>query len=160
MPIYTLKRSQIVAISLERCWSFFSDPRNLSKITPPSLDFRVESDLPGEIHPGLMIRYTVAPLFKIRMSWLTEITQAQAPHFFVDEQRLGPYRIWHHEHFFRAIDAQQTEVRDHVHYVPPFGPLGAIVNRFLIRPQLERIFDFREKKMRAIAGETKADSFA
>lgn len=160
MPIYTLRRSQILAMSLERCWNFFSDPRNLEKITPPSLEFRIVSELPNEIHPGLMIRYTVTPLFRVRMTWLTEITQAQSPHFFVDEQRLGPYRLWHHEHFFRAVDSQQTEVRDHVHYVPPFGPFGAILNRFLIRPQLERIFDFREEKMRELAREKSADSFA
>jgi len=134
----------------ERCWAFFSDPRNLSKITPPELGLVVRSELPAEAHPGLMIRYTVTPLWKVRMTWLTEITQVQKPDYFVDEQRVGPYRIWHHEHFFRAIDDEQTEVRDLVHYVPPFGILGALINPLVIRPQLERIFDFRKAQLAAV----------
>jgi ligand-binding SRPBCC domain-containing protein len=83
------------------------------------------------------------------MSWLTEITQVRAPEYFVDEQRVGPYKVWHHEHFFRAVDAERTEVRDLVHYVPPLGPLGAVLNAVLIRPQLERIFDFRREALSA-----------
>jgi ligand-binding SRPBCC domain-containing protein len=94
------------------------------------------------------------------MSWLTEITQVQKPHYFVDEQRVGPYRIWHHEHFFRTIDDLRTEVRDLVHYVPPFGPLGALAEPFLIRPQLERIFDFREQQLSAMAAKPRGHSFA
>ena len=147
MPIYTLERSQTVAMPLEECWSFFSDPRNLSRITPPSLGFRVRSELPAEVYPGLMIRYTVSPLFGIPMTWLTEITQVAAPSYFVDEQRVGPYRLWHHEHFFRAVDPSHTEVRDLVYYAPPLGPLGAIINKLLVRPQLERIFDFRTEQL-------------
>ena len=98
-----------------------------------------------------MIRYTVSPLFGIPLSWLTEITQVQRPEFFVDEQRVGPYRVWHHEHFFRSVDATRTEVRDLVHYAPPLGPLGALLNPWLIRPQLERIFDFREQALERLA---------
>ena len=160
VPIYTLSRSQVVAMSLERCWSFFSDPRNLSRITPPSLGFRVESELPEQIHPGLMIRYTVSPLFGIPMTWLTEITHVAHPHHFVDEQRVGPYRIWHHEHFFRAIDQEQTEVRDLVHYVPPFGFLGALMNTLVIRRQLESIFAFREQVLGKMAASARPHSRA
>lgn len=151
MPVFTLSRTQTVEMSLERCWSFFSDPRNLQKITPPSLGFRVLSDLPNEIYPGLMIRYRVSPLFRIPMTWVTEITHVQRPDYFVDEQRIGPYAMWHHEHFFRAIDAARTEVRDLVHYKPPLGPLGAIANRFLVRRQLARIFDFRTEQLEKMA---------
>ncbi|MDQ6623176.1 MAG: SRPBCC family protein [Verrucomicrobiota bacterium] len=143
MPIYTLKRTQTVALPLERYWRFFSDPRNLEKITPPTLGFQVKSELPEEIHAGLMIRYTVSPLFKFPLTWLTEITQVERPNYFVDEQRTGPYRLWHHEHFFRALDAGRTEIRDLVHYAPPLGPFGAVLNKLLVRPQLERIFAFR-----------------
>ena len=160
MAIYTFARTQVVALPLEQCWRFFSDPRNLARITPPDLRFIVRSELPEEIHAGLMIRYTVSPLWSIPMTWLTEITQVQKPHYFVDEQRIGPYRIWHHEHFFRALENGGTEVRDLVHYVPPFGPLGALVEPFLIRPQLERIFDFREQQLTAIAATGAGDSFA
>ncbi len=151
MPIYTLERTQVVRMPLDECWSFFSDPRNLARITPPSLRFRVRSDLPHDVYAGLMIRYTVSPLLGIPMTWVTEITQVAEPSFFVDEQRVGPYRLWHHEHFFRALDASQTEVRDLVHYAPPFGPLGAIINAFVIRPQLEAIFDFRAAQLEKLA---------
>ena len=111
------------------------------------MNFTVKSALPPEVHPGLMIEYTVAPLLGIRLTWLTEIVQVDAPHRFVDEQRIGPYRIWHHEHFFRAVPEGGTEVRDLVTYVPPLAPLGAILNRLIIRPQLERIFDYRRENL-------------
>ncbi len=145
---------------LEECWRFFSDPRNLARITPPALGFTVLSTLPETIHPGLMIRYRVRPIWKIPVSWLTEITQVQRPAYFVDEQRIGPYRIWHHEHFFRVVGADRTEVRDLIHYVPPLGPLGSIINALLIRPQLERIFAFREQELTRIATATAAGRVA
>ena len=150
MPIYKLERTQIVPMPIEQCWRFFSDPRNLDKITPRSLAFRIKSSLPNSIYPGLMIEYTVAPLFGIPVRWLTEITSVDSPHRFVDEQRVGPYRIWHHEHFFRSLADGQTEVRDLVHYVPPFGPFGAVINALVIRRQLEAIFDYREQQLDSI----------
>src|SRR5690348_16071799 len=101
MAIYTLRRTQIIRASLRECWDFFSNPGNLQKITPPSLGFEVKSDLPDSIYPGLMIEYRVSPLAGIKLSWLTEIVHVDAPHHFVDEQRVGPYKLWHHEHFFR-----------------------------------------------------------
>ncbi len=145
---------------LEECWSFFSNPANLTKITPPSLRFSVESELPHEVHAGLMIRYTVSPLWNIPMTWLTEITQVRKPDYFVDEQRVGPYRIWHHEHFFRGLDGEHTEVRDLVHYVPPLGPLGTWLNTCVIRPQLRHIFDFREGRLAEMSSTRSRDSFA
>ena len=145
MPIYQLERRQTVALSLDDCWRFFSDPRNLRKITPPAMNFTIKSALPAQVYPGLMIEYTVAPLLGIPLTWLTEIVQVAAPHRFVDEQRVGPYHIWHHEHFFRASSAGGTEVHDLITYVPPLGPLGAVLNALLIRPQLERIFDYRKE---------------
>ena len=156
MAIYTFARKQTVQMPLAECWSFFSDPRNLPKITPPSLRFVVRSELPAQVHPGLMIRYAVSPLLGIPMTWLTEITQVRSPEYFVDEQRVGPYRIWHHEHFFRALDQGTTEVRDRVHYVPPFGPIGAVMNTLVLRRQLERIFDFREEQLRKMRGHASA----
>jgi ligand-binding SRPBCC domain-containing protein len=158
MPIYTLRRTQVVAVPIADCWRFFSDPRNLSRITPPALRFTVVSELPESIYPGLMIEYRVSPLLGVPLSWLTEITQVREPHHFVDEQRVGPYRVWHHEHFFREIDAAHTEVRDVVHYVPPLRPLGALVNALLIRPQLNRIFDFREEQLIRLGATAQATS--
>ena len=147
MPIYQLERKQIVPLGLEDCWRFFSDPRNLKKITPPEMNFVIKRALPPEVYPGLMIEYTVSPLLGIPLTWLTEIVQVDAPHRFVDEQRVGPYRIWHHEHFFSELPDGGTEVHDLVTYAPPLGPLGILLNRFLIRPQLEKIFNYREAQM-------------
>ena len=158
MPVYTFSCTQVVQLPIEACWSFFSAPANLAKITPPSLRFTVRSELPAKIHPGLMIRYTVSPLWNIPMTWITEITQVRGMDYFVDEQRLGPYRLWHHEHFFRSLSAQQTEVRDLVHYVPPLGPLGGILNRLVIAGQITRIFDFRRTQLDRLFGTAAPDS--
>jgi ligand-binding SRPBCC domain-containing protein len=149
VAIHVFRRSQIVAASLEQCWSFFSDARNLSRITPPALDFRVLSELPATIHPGLMIRYRVRPLLGIPLIWLTEITHVRDG-YFVDEQRIGPYALWHHEHFFSALNADTTEIRDLIHYAPPFGPFGELVHPWLVLPQLEKIFAFRERAVAAL----------
>lgn len=147
VPIYTLERSQVIDVPVVDCWRFFSDPRNLQKITPPTLRFRIKSEVPARIHVGLMIRYSVTPLAGIPLTWLTEITGVEEPNYFVDEQRIGPYRVWHHEHFFTPMGAERTAVRDLVNYVPPFGPLGALLNALAIRPQLGRIFDYRERQL-------------
>ena len=160
MPIYTFNRTQIVHMPMGDCWAFFSNPCNLSKITPPSLRLTLQSQLPAQIHQGLFIRYTVSPLWKIPMTWVTEITEVQEPHYFVDEQRIGPYRLWHHEHFFRSLNAKETEVRDLVHYVPPLGPLGAILNRLLIARQVAGIFDFREAHLARLSSAPSPDSRA
>jgi len=135
---------------METCWSFFSDPRNLARITPPQLGFEVLSALPPRMHPGLMIQYRVRPLFRIPLTWLTEITQVHEPHYFVDEQRVGPYRIWHHEHHFEEASDGTVTMRDKVTYQLPFGSLGEIVHPFLVAPQLHRIFQFRDEAVRRI----------
>ena len=151
MAVYTFQRKQVVALPLASCWSFFSNPANLSRITPPALNFNIRSELPVEIYPGLMIRYTVSPLLRIPMTWVTEITQVRKPDFFVDEQRVGPYRMWHHEHSFLAVNERETEVRDMVYYVPPLGPIGVLLNAVLIRRQLAAIFDFRTQQLASIS---------
>jgi ligand-binding SRPBCC domain-containing protein len=156
MPIYQLERTREVPMTLEECWRFFSDPRNLEKITPPAMNFMIKSALPPAVYPGLMIEYTVSPLLGVPLTWLPEIVHVDAPHRFADEQRVGPYRIWHHEHFFRALPGGGTEVRDLVTYVPPLGPLGALLNRFVIRPQPERIFDYRENHLPGAGGQAAA----
>ncbi len=146
-------------MSLTHCWEFFSNPRNLSRITPPELGFRVQSELPAKIYPGLMIEYKVSPLLGIPLSWLTEIVQVEEPHHFVDEQRVGPYRLWHHEHFFRELAGGEVEMSDLIHYVPPFGPFGAVINALAIRPRLARIFDFRAEALERMQ-QSREDSFA
>jgi ligand-binding SRPBCC domain-containing protein len=150
--IRVLETSQIIRASIDDAWSFFSDPRNLARITPPALDFQVLTDLPARIHAGMMIEYRVRPLLGLPVRWLTEITHVEAGKFFVDEQRIGPYRIWHHEHHFRPCDKGSVEIRDRVTYVLPFGVLGDLVHPFLVRPQLAQIFAFREKAVRELFG--------
>ena len=150
MPIHTLEQTQTVTAGLEGCWNFFSDPRNLDRITPPELGFEVTSAPVPRIHPGLMIQYRVRPLFGIPLNWLSEITHVDEPHCFVDEQRIGPYRIWHHEHRFTDAGNGTVIVHDKVTYVLPFGLLGEIAHPLLVKPQLRRIFDFRNEAVRKI----------
>ena len=143
--IHIFESSQIIYASMERAWDFFSDPRNLAKITPPELDFKILTALPARVYPGMMIQYRVRPLLGIPVQWVTEITHVEPGKFFVDEQRIGPYRIWHHEHHFRQLDADRIEMRDRVTYVLPFSPLGDLAHPFLVKPQLTKIFAYREK---------------
>ena len=143
--VHVLETTQIIRASLDRAWDFFSDPRNLAKITPPDLDFTVLTVLPERVYPGMMVEYRVRPLLGIPVRWLTEITHVEPGKFFVDEQRIGPYHIWHHEHHFRQLDVGHIEMTDRVAYVLPFSPVGDLVHPFLVKPQLAKIFAFREK---------------
>lgn len=155
MKIYRLEAKQSLAISLETAWDFFSDPRNLSVITPPSLGFKITCDLPPRMYAGMIITYTVTPLLGIPVTWVTEITHVHEPHLFVDEQRVGPYKLWHHQHRFKEV-AGGVEATDIVHYALPLGPLGWAVHDVLVRRQLAEIFAFRrqvlKKRFGAITG--------
>lgn len=104
------------------------------------------------MYPGFFITYRVAPLFGFKMTWATEITHVEPERFFVDEQRLGPYKIWHHEHHFEAIDEKTTRVKDIVHYALPFGFLGRIAHPIVIKPKLQEIFTYREQRIKEIFG--------
>jgi len=148
--IHTLERTIIVAASLEACWSFFSDARNLSRLTPPELGLEITSELPPVIYPGLMIQYRVRPVAGIPLTWLTEITHVREGHSFVDEQRTGPYRIWHHEHTFADAGGGMVTMHDKVTYALPFWPLGEVAHPLLVAPQLRRIFAFREEAVRRV----------
>ena len=157
MAIHTIRRTLTVHATVAECWSFFSNPGNLVRITPPSLDIQVVSELPEEIYPGLMIEYRVRPLLGIKMTWLTEITHVDRFHTFVDEQRVGPYRLWHHEHCFRDAGDDRTEMRDIVHYVLPFSPVPEIVHGIFVEPQLRQIFDCRERVTQEVFSKVRKD---
>jgi ligand-binding SRPBCC domain-containing protein len=131
-----------IGAPLDAVWAFFSDPRNLPRITPPWLGFQVTSDPPGAMYPGLIITYRIHPLGPLPMTWVTEITHVVDRLLFVDEQRAGPYRFWHHEHHFRPIEGG-TEMQDIVTYALPFGPLGDIINTLTVRKRIDAIFQFR-----------------
>ena len=145
MAIHVLRRTQLVNAPLAECWEFFSNPRNLALLTPPGLDFEMPGELPATVYPGLMIELRVRPLFGIPATWLTEITHVEPATRFVDEQRVGPFALWHHEHRFTALADGRTEICDVVHYVLPFGWLGNLAHPLLVAPKLQMTFAFRER---------------
>ena len=144
MSLHQLRAIQRVPIDLDTAWAFFSDPRNLKTITPASMGFHIKTDLPATMYPGLIVEYTVSPVAGIPLTWVTEITHIRDREFFVDEQRSGPYAMWHHEHHFKAIPGG-VEMRDIVSYRLPFGPLGDLVNWLTIAARVKAIFTYREK---------------
>ncbi|MCS7063388.1 MAG: SRPBCC family protein [Methylacidiphilales bacterium] len=153
MKIYVLKVSQELPLSLGRAWDFISDPRNLPQITPRDMAFKITSQPPPKIYPGLIITYRVAPLFGIPLTWVTEITHVREPNYFVDEQRFGPYRLWHHEHHLTPITPDKTQMDDIVHYALPFDPFSRIVHPLLVKKRLEEIFNFRREALRRLFSE-------
>ena len=141
---------QILPITLEQGWDFFSDPNNLKTITPPYMGFEVESfSGQKELHAGQIISYTVRPFFGIPLKWVTEITLAKAPDFFVDEQRIGPFTFWHHKHYLVKTN-NGVEMIDSLHYKLPLGPLGNLVHLLFVRKRLEEIFNYRQKIIKEI----------
>jgi ligand-binding SRPBCC domain-containing protein len=147
MLLEKLERLQTLPITLPDAWRFFSRPDNLATITPPWLGFKVTSPPVETMYPGMIITYTITPLVRLTLSWVTEITHCEEPAFFVDEQRIGPYRFWHHQHHFREV-ADGVEVRDLVHYQLPLGLIGSVVSP-LVRRRLEEIFDYRHEVVQA-----------
>ena len=144
MTPYVMKEVQRLPISLPEAWSFFSDPRNLPRITPPSLGLEVTSDLPEVMYPGMIITYHVRLIPWVSVGWVTEITHVREPVLFVDEQRFGPYRFWHHEHHFREVEGG-VEMEDIVHYALPLATIGRVFGGRLVRRRLEQIFSFRRR---------------
>ena len=150
MKSYELRYVQEIPCSLENAWDFFSDPANLAWITPPDMGFIVTSQPQGsQIYPGQIITYQVRPIWGIPISWMTEITHVNPGSYFVDEQRIGPYRLWHHQHHFQKTK-RGIEMLDIVHYAVPLGILGSIVNALLIRRKLAEIFVYRRKSVEAL----------
>lgn len=143
MRIHTLKTVQRLPISMAQAWDFFSTPLNLEAITPKHLKFQILSDLKGvKMYPGQLIKYYVTPFLGIRMYWVTEITHVEQGKFFVDEQRVGPYGMWHHQHHFKEVDGG-VEMTDIVDYGVPFGPLGALAHSLFVKKQVAGIFEYR-----------------
>lgn len=143
MKIYNLKRVQVLPISLAEAWAFFSTPRNLSKITPEHMGFKIVYISGGDkTYSGQIIRYKVSILPGITVNWTTEITHVQEPVYFVDEQRFGPYALWHHQHHFREVPGG-VEMTDEVNYAVPLGLLGRLANWLFVEREVNRIFDHR-----------------
>jgi ligand-binding SRPBCC domain-containing protein len=137
---------QFLPISLDEAWHFFSSPSNLNLITPPDLDFRILDTLPDHVYQGLMIRYKIKPMLNIPLDWVTEITVVKEMEYFVDEQRKGPYRIWHHEHHFRAVDGGVL-MTDKLYYDIGMSFIGSIAGALWVDKQVEKIFTYRKAKL-------------
>lgn len=147
MAFYQFYKKQIVNGSIGEVWDFISSPKNLKEITPDYMGFEINSkNLSGKMYPGMIISYTVRPVLGIRMIWVTEITHVEDMSYFVDEQRIGPYSMWHHQHFIEPA-GQGVLMTDIVSYSPPFGFLGALANSIFISKQLDTIFNCRENKL-------------
>ena len=150
MPCSQIIREQHLKTDIQTLWDFVSSPINLNKITPQDMQFQfISSNKDQKMYPGMIILYKVSPLFKIPLSWATEITHVKEKKFFVDEQRLGPYKIWHHEHHFEEKE-DGVLMKDIVTYVPPFGIIGSLANSLFIRRKVNHIFDYREKVLERI----------
>ena len=156
MGLHRFETRQVAPIGLDEAWEFFSDPRNLAVITPPEMAFEVASPLPERMHPGLIVVHRVRPLFGLPVTWVTEITQLVEGELFVDEQRFGPYRFWHHQHHFRPVEGG-VEIGDIVHYSVPLGPLGDVLNRLLIADRVRAIFEYRRAVLERRFGRAPAE---
>lgn len=136
-------REQFVPLNIKEAWDFFSRPENLKKITPPYMGFDITSEVPESgMYPGMIITYKVKPLLNIPLNWMTEITHVKEPYYFVDNQKKGPFAIWHHQHHFREVP-DGVVMKDIIYFAAPFGILGLPAEKLIIRKQVEGIFDYR-----------------
>ncbi|WP_445732582.1 SRPBCC family protein [Mariniflexile sp.] len=151
MKIYTLHKKQNLPITLQQAWDFLSSPKNLKVITPNYMGFHILSGADRPMFAGQIIQYIVTPVLGIKTKWVTEITHVTDKHYFVDEQRFGPYALWHHKHFIKEIEGG-VEMEDIIDYKVPFGFLGQLLHPILVKPKLEEIFNYRTKKLEALFG--------
>lgn len=153
MKTYVLKTEQAIPISLEQAWDFFSSPLNLAKITPKEMNFVVTSDYNADakMYPGMIITYSITPILGIKMNWMTEIIQVKEGEYFVDEQRFGPYALWHHQHHFKKIEGGVL-MTDILNYALPYGIIGRFGNTILVKNQIKKIFAYREKAIEEMFG--------
>jgi ligand-binding SRPBCC domain-containing protein len=142
----TLIQKQFLPISLDKAWEFFSSPHNLNKMTPPEMTFMITSVVPEKMYEGMIITYKIAPFLNIPMYWCTEITHIKDNVYFIDEQRKGPYRIWHHEHHFKEVNGG-IEMTDKLYYDIGMGIAGKLAGTLYVHRQVRFIFEFRRQKL-------------
>lgn len=152
MSFYSLKTEQNLPISLQEAWDFFSSPKNLSKITPKHMGFIITNQPSETMFEGQIITYKVSPLLGVKINWMTEITTVKDNEYFIDEQRFGPYSLWHHRHHFYEIDGG-IKMIDEVNYKLPFGFLGSVAHLLFVRKKLKSIFEYREKVLIEMFGQ-------
>ena len=159
MKVYTKTTSQKLPISIDKAWKFLSDPKNLKIITPDYMGFKILGGSEKKIFAGQIIQYIVTPILGIPTKWITEITHVKHGVYFVDEQRFGPYSLWHHKHFIKEIEGG-VEMEDVIDYKLPFGLFGQLFHPIIVKPKLDEIFDYRFNKLIEIFGEYgKTDSY-
>ena len=148
-------QEQILPISRAEAWEFFSHPHNLEKITPNNLGFSTTSCPAGAIYPGAIIihRLQLAPFLAI--PWVTEIKTVEEGHAFVDEQRFGPYRFWHHRHSFTDTEGGVL-IRDEVHWKAPLEPFSAPVKALFVKPRTLALFEHRRQILADYFGASKS----
>ncbi len=148
--MHFLEREIILNTGIENLWQFMATPTNLNELTPPELHFHIMSKLPDRMYNGLLIQYAIKiPLFG-RWNWLTEIKHIREGESFVDEQRLGPYRLWYHQHLLEPVDEKQTRMIDRVSYQLPFWIVGELAHKLWIKKMLQDIFAYRAKRLTEI----------
>lgn len=152
MKLYQIKTKQKLPISVDKAWEFLSNPKNLKEITPKHMNFRILSGADRTIFAGQIIQYKVTPMLGISTKWVTEITHVKDKEYFVDEQRFGPYALWHHKHFIKKIDGG-VEMEDVIDYKIPFGIIGQIAHPIIVKNKLKQIFKYRENKLKELFGE-------
>lgn len=145
MAIYKLEKTQLVKTDKKTLWDFISSPKNLQEITPKEMGFEILTEnLAPEMYAGQIINYKVSPMLGIKIRWCTEITHVQEGEYFVDEQRFGPYAMWHHEHHIKETP-EGMMMTDIIHYKLPLGFLGDIARAVFVKKKLVDIFEHRFK---------------
>lgn len=151
MKIYRLETIQNLPISQSHAWDFLSDPKNLKRITPDYMGFEIINGVSNRMYAGQIIQYVVTPVMGIPVKWVTEITHVDEGNYFVDEQRFGPYSLWHHKHFIKTIE-KGVQMIDIIDYKIPLGLIGRIAHPLLVAPKLNEIFEYRKKVLIELFG--------
>lgn len=144
-----LKQEQFLPITLDKAWHFFATPKNLNEVTPGGMVFEILSELPGTMYEGLLIHYRLKPMLHIPVSWCTEITHIREKIYFIDEQRKGPYKIWHHEHHFKSVSGGII-MTDIVHYDIGKSFVGWIAGELFVHKKVKAIFNYRQKALETL----------
>ena len=140
--MHSLKQEQFLPVTLDEAWHFFATPKNLNEVTPEDMVFEITSELPDTMYEGLLIHYRLKPMGNISINWCTEITHIKERVYFVDEQRVGPYKIWHHEHHFKSVTGGVL-MTDILHYDIGKSVFGWLAGILFVHKKVANIFKFR-----------------
>jgi ligand-binding SRPBCC domain-containing protein len=151
--VHHLKQSQTLPVDRKVLWEFISVPQNLNKITPPDMAFEIIGEPPEKTYTGLLLEYRVNVPLLGWSTWLTEIKYVEEGVSFMDEQRVGPYKLWLHTHKLEDVEGG-TRMTDDIRYLVPLGPIGLLANILFVGRTLRRIFDYRRVKMEELFGKS------